>query len=163
MAAKSEQLQIRVSRVQKTALRRYARKAGMDVSAYVLMRALPSSRERLEAVLSSLRNDESDRYVLAELHDLLQSFTRAEFVEAVSDLEVGGLDSFLENYVAAMVELAASRRGVVPPAWVRDIGPLKHPYFEGGLRSLRPHLLRVSPVAFRKRNIFIDATLGDRV
>jgi hypothetical protein len=28
---------------------------------------------------------------------------------------------------------------------------------------LRAHLLRVSPTAFRRRNLFVDATVGDRV
>ncbi len=69
--AKSHQLQIRVSAGQKAALRRQARRAGLDMSTYVLARALPA--------------------------------------------------------------------------------------------RLRTYLLRSSPVAFKRRNLFVDATVGDRV
>jgi len=37
------------------------------------------------------------------------------------------------------------------------------PWFAVPFPSLRPYLLRVSPVAFKRRNIFIDSTVGDRV
>lgn len=63
-----------------------------------------------------------------------------------------------------MVELAAHRRDVPPPAWVRDIKPLeREPHFATSLPGLRLHLLRTSPVPFKRRNIFIDSSIGDRV
>jgi hypothetical protein len=40
---------------------------------------------------------------------------------------------------------------------------LPQPVFGSELKALRLHLLTNSPPAFRRRNIFIDATLGDRV
>jgi hypothetical protein len=36
------------------------------------------------------------------------------------------------------------------------------PFFATRLKSLRPHLLRTTPVAFRRRNIFADSTIGAR-
>ncbi len=163
MAPKSEQVQIRVSPAQKAALKRYARIAGLEVSAYVILKALPPVRERMERIVKALSRDGRDRHALADLNDLLGRLTRAEFVDAVTNVDVNALSPFLGNYVAAMVELTASRKGVPPPRWARHIKPLAEPHFEGGLDRLRPYLIRVSPVAFRRRNIFVDATIGDRV
>ena len=62
-----------------------------------------------------------------------------------------------------MVEYACARAGTPPPAWAGAIAPLAEPVFGSGLTSLRLHLLTRSPAPFRRRNIFIDATVGDRV
>ena len=62
-----------------------------------------------------------------------------------------------------MVEQAASHKGLAPPPWIVRVPPLDEPYFGTDLKSLRLYLLTHSPPPFRRRNIFIDATLGDRV
>jgi hypothetical protein len=62
-----------------------------------------------------------------------------------------------------MVELAAKLKNVAPPLWTRQIAPLDKPYFGSDLSSLRLYLLTNAPPVFRRRNIFIDASLGDRV
>jgi len=67
------------------------------------------------------------------------------------------------NYVTAMVELAAHRVGVLPPLWTSGVKPLDAPVFIDPSLDLRPHLLISSPPPFRRRNIFIDSSLGDRV
>jgi len=99
-------------------------------------------------------------FVLAELNDLLTEAAgdQLELLEApmVSD-------AYLANYVAAMVELAAHRREVCPPSWTSNIAPLREPVFAAPWLSLRAHLLLESPVPFRRRNIFIDSSLGARV
>ncbi|HUF72693.1 MAG TPA: hypothetical protein VMR74_07335 [Gammaproteobacteria bacterium] len=163
MTAKSQQLQIRVTPAQKAALKRLARRAGVDVSSYVLLRALPSVRAQIVSLVSALRRDEDRRYALAELNDLLSGLAPAEFQDAVADLGLDRLDPLVQNYVAAMVEEAAGRKGEAPPRWARDIEPLDEPYFAIPFPGLRPHLLRASPVAFKRRNIFVDSTVGDRV
>jgi uncharacterized protein (DUF1778 family) len=163
MAAKSAQLQIRVSAAEKAALKRAARRAGLDVSRYVLSRVLPPARARLVETLAALRHGEDHRFVLAEINDLLSGLAPAAFTEAVAGLDVRLLSPFLQNYLSAMVEHAASQKGQVPPAWARDVEPLDDPVFAVPFARLRPHLLRTAPVAFKRRNIFIDATVGDRV
>jgi len=40
---------------------------------------------------------------------------------------------------------------------------LAEPWFATTLQSLRLHLLRVAPAAFRRRNLFVDAGAGGRV
>jgi hypothetical protein len=72
-------------------------------------------------------------------------------------------DAYVTNYVAAMVELAVHLRGVYPPSWTAEIAPLPEPVFFLPWQSLRAHLLLESPVPFRRRNIFIDSSIGARV
>jgi hypothetical protein len=73
------------------------------------------------------------------------------------------LEPYVANYVAAMVETAAHRAAVAAPVWTAEIAPLATPVFGSPLPALRMHLLVRAPPAFRRRNIFIDATIGDRV
>jgi uncharacterized protein (DUF1778 family) len=163
VTTKTEQLQIRVTPRQKAMLRRRARAAGLDLSTFVLTRALPPEDERLKAIVRALRDEATRRFALAELNDFLHACPGAGFAEAVEHLDVGGLTPYLQNYVAAMIEQAAHQKGVAPPEWTRDIAPLDLPRFTTPLASLRAHLLRASPVPFKRRNIFVDATVGDRV
>ena len=163
MPAKTEQLQIRVSPAQKTALKRRARAAGMDVSTFVLARALPAERNRMAGLVAQLADGEDHRFALAELHNALVECVPLEFAEGVAALPVGRLSPHLANYVAAMVEQAAAQKGVSPPSWVRDVEPLEAPHFATDMPALRTHLLASSPVPFKRRNIFVDSTIGARV
>jgi len=163
MASKSQHLQIRVTPRQKATLKRLATAAGQDISSYVLSRALPPARLRFEELLSLLGEAAEHRYVLAELNDFLTALAPAELPEAVEHADLARLSPFLKNYVAAMVEQASHLKGVPSPAWTARVAPLAAPYFAAPLTSLRLHLLRVSPVPFKRRNIFVDAALGARV
>lgn len=163
MAARTLQLQIRVTPREKALLRRLASAAGLDVSAYVLARALPDESDRFSLLLRALRSDADRRYALAEINDFLTGCAPLEFAGAVADADVSALPPWLQNYVAAMVELAADAKQVAPPAWVREIEPLDRPHFATSLESLLPHLLRSAPVPFKRRNIFVDSSLGARV
>lgn len=167
MSTKSSQIQIRVSAREKAALQAFARSAGQSVSAYVLSRALPSAGLRFAELVRALGEEGADprrrRFALAELNDLLTGLASMELQEAVRGADLRGLSPYLRNYVAAMVELASKRSGVAPPSWTREVPPLEDPVFAADLPGLRLHLLRSTPVAFKRRNIFIDATIGDRV
>lgn len=161
-SAKTQQLQIRVTAGEKRAIQRAAQRAALDMSSYVLSRvlSLPAMQFRT-AMAAVLRADE--RLALAELNSLLSSWTAAELADAVAQAPSGQLTRYVANYIAAMVETACARRCVAVPAWVRSVAALKEPVFGSSLFSLRLHLLSNSPAAFRRRNIFIDSTLGDRV
>ena len=122
------------------------------------------ARLRFEELLGTLITVTEHRFVLAELNDRLSVLTPADLREAMAQAAVNELSPFLQNYVAAMVEHASYMKGVSAPAWTSRIAPLERPWFASTLKSLRMHLLRSSsPVAFRRRNIFIDATIGARV
>jgi hypothetical protein len=161
-SVKSEQLQLRVSRREKSAIQRAAAQAGMDMSAYVLGRALPPSAERFRDCAAACAG-EAPSYALAELNSLLSGLTAGELRDAVSASPPTGLTPFLSNYITAMVERACMQRGIAAPAWTRTVAPLTEPVFGSALESLRLHLLTHSPPPFRFRNIFIDASLGEQV
>lgn len=133
------------------------------MSSYVLSRALPDAGLRFRRLLEGLRDGEPSRFVLAELNDFLSGLGAGELRGAVEHADLAGLTPYLRNYVAAMVELTAHRLDVPPPAWVRDVEPLETPHFGAPLKNLRLHLLRAAPVPFKRRNIFIDSSIGDRV
>jgi hypothetical protein len=162
-AAKHSQLQIRVSKAEKHAIRRAAERAGMDMSAYVLSRVLPAAAREFEVSVKALTGPEPPSFALAELNSLLSRFTAAELREAIAAGSPLKLPPFLANYVAAMVEAACARRAIALPAWTAAIAPLEEPAFGSPLARLRLHLLTHSPAPFRRRNIFIDSSLGERV
>jgi hypothetical protein len=163
MRGKTAQIQIRVTPAQKADLGRRARAAGTDLSAWVLGRLLPDGRTRFMELLRALEREPRSSFVLAELHDLLISAGRADFLATVETLPSGKLDSISANQVAAMVETRAARLGIRPPSWVSSVRPLREPWFPTTLQSLRLHLLCNSPAAFRCRNLFVDSVVGDRV
>ena len=113
--------------------------------------------------MSRLRHDADRRYVLAELNALLAALSATELAETVADVELRDVSDLMANYVAAMVEHAAARKAVAAPGWTRMQLGLEEPYFATELKSLRPGLLRASPVAFKRRNIFVDSSVGDSV
>jgi hypothetical protein len=99
-------------------------------------------------------------YPLAELNDLLTA-APADEIEKLPPPSIA--DPYRLNYVTAMVEVAAHRANVVPPIWTASVKPLDTPVFVDPSLKLRAHLLTASPPPFRRRNIFIDSSIGDRV
>ena len=159
---KSGQLQIRVSPDQKAAICRAARRTGLGMSAYVLARLLPAPARRFQELTGACADSRDARFALAELNVWLASLAARELQEAVAS-PPPRLTPYLANYVAAMTELACANNGVAPPSWLRATPPLAEPVFGSALMSLRLYLLTHSPAPFRRRNIFIDASVGSRV
>ena len=102
-------------------------------------------------------------YTFAELQDWFHRLTGGEFIWAVRHAPEAPLPPFEANYLAATVEHAAAIKGVDPPRWTATVEPLDAPWFASSLRSLRLHLLTHSPPPFRRRNLFIDSSVGQRV
>ena len=161
--AKTSHLQIRLTNGQKTAIQAAARRAGIDMSAYVLGRVLPANSVRFDQCVAACAASSAPSYALAELNSFLAALTPQEFRDAVARPPSVRLAPFVANYVAAMVEYGCAGCGIAVPAWTREIRPLPEPVFGTALQSLRLHLLTHCPAPFRARNIFIDATLGDQV
>ncbi len=103
METKTHHVQIRVTAREKSALKRLASRSGLDLSSYVLGRALPSQRLRFEKILRALtdateRRDTADgRFALAELNDFLAALSPGEFADAVADADVRSLDLLIAN------------------------------------------------------------------
>ena len=161
--AKTSQLQIRVAPAQKAELARRARAEGMDLSSWVLSRLLPQNRLRFVELVRTLAREPGSNFVLAAIHDFLESLGRGDFKTALEVLPPNKLELVSANQLAAMVETRAARLHVRPPQWASEIAPLEQPWFPTTLLSLRLHLLCNAPAAFRCRNLFVDSTLGARV
>ena len=161
--AKSEQLQIRLSRQEKAAIQRAASRAGMDMSGYVLSRVLSAPAAQFRACMEQCARAQSPRFALAELNSVLAAFSAGELRDAIAAPPPPGLTPFVLNYITAMVEYTCAKGSVALPAWTRAVTPLPDPVFGTALQSLRLHLLTRSPPPFRARNIFIDASVGERV
>jgi len=160
---KSEQLQIRITPEQKARLKVAAAAENMSVSEWVLSALFAPDEEQFQAYLTRLARGENHKIVLADLSDFLAALEPTAFQACVGSPPSLALSPFLANYVAAMVEVAAHQKSQDPPPWTRSIPPLSEPYFGAPLKSLRLYLLASSPPPFRRRNIFIDASVGERV
>ena len=163
MPRKTAQLQIRVSPEQKRTLKRLAADASMDMSSWVLDRVLPKVEERFQELVAAIASADDRTFALAELADFLRPLPSGEFQRAVAFAPRTRLDPPTLNHVAGTIELAAERRGIQAPDWTRDVPIPATPTFGSSLASVRLHLLTRAPVALRRRNLFMDASLDERV
>lgn len=163
---KTDHIQLRVSAAEKRAIRAAAGRAGMDMSEWILARVLPRGTQLMTTKVQALARcsgANEQAFALADLHDLLADLPRRELLEVLEAPLGQQLTPFAANYLAAMIELRCHQERVVPPAWVGRIPALDEPYFSTALIGLRPYLLKVSPPPFKRRNLFIDTSLGGRV
>lgn len=160
---KTEQLQIRLTSQEKTLIRQAASRAGKDISSYVLDRVIAVPQEHFQQLLTNLAQERNSSLEFADLNDYLTGLAKHEFTSAVEEAPQAKLSPYHLNYVAAMVEHAAHLKDICPPPWVFDIAPLEIPVFGTELQSLRVYLLTHSLIPFRRRNIFIDSSIGARV
>ena len=163
MGTKSSQLQIRVSPAQKAAIRRLAEAAGKTVSVYVLEEVLPSTHVEFNRLAVAISGSTNLANALSDLECHLSALSPDEFLPAVSRPELEALSPLLQNYVAATVEQAAERKRLDPPTWTRTIAPLAQPHFGWDMRGLRPHLMRVTPLTFKRRNVFLGVAGDERL
>ena len=162
--SKSRQLQIRISAEDQALIRARAASAGMDVSKWVLHQVLPPVEREFQALCRELESRPDARpFTFAEFQDWFQRLTGSEFMRAVRHAPEARLPVFEANYLAAMVEHAAAIKGVGPPRWTIGVEALDSPWFASSLKSLRLYLLTHSPPPFRRRNLFIDSSIGQRV
>jgi len=67
-------------------------------------------------------------------------------------------------YWAATVETLCREAGLKPPEWTESPRCFLHrPWFAGALENLKAILLAESPVAFRRRNLFVSSDALVRV
>ena len=103
------------------------------------------------------------------LGNLLDDFrchctTPEEKLALVADLPELTGEPETDAYLAAMVESLCREASLNPPPWTESPSTyLPRPWFAGGLESLKAILLAETPVAFRRRNLFISANALHRV
>jgi hypothetical protein len=170
---KEELIQIRISKNDKMRLVSLARVSRMTLTAWIESRILPTSLldEWMDLYQETAPDRESKRDItaqLARLNDLLMKLHEADFRQAIAvaprfkesaDME----NKLLFRYISAMIDQACKMRGIEPPSWMDDRPVIEPPFFSSNLSSLRLYLLLAAPVAFRKKSIFVDTTLGGRV
>jgi hypothetical protein len=163
--AKTSQLQIRITPAQKHELQRRAYQAGLSLSAWALAQLLPKAQTQFQSLTHELASADAgaESFALAALHDYLAREPDATLVKATAEAPNAKLSPFAYAYLAAMVEYTLVGRRIPLPTWVQHAGALDEPYFASSLLGLRVHLLTTSPAAFRRRNLFVDATVGSRV
>ena len=161
--SKSLQLQIRVSPREKETIARYAKMTKMGMSEWILSKVLPPGQRAFQGLLAQLNAASNPKYILAQIHDMLNAAGGDEFELMVTQPPGAALADYLANYVAAMIEYTAVQKGRKAPSWTRQVPPLEVPVFGSDFKSLRLYLLTHSPPPFRRRNIFIDAAVGQRV
>jgi hypothetical protein len=162
-ASKTGQLQIRVTARQKAAIQAAARRAGLDMTAFVLARTLPDPAARAHALFERMNSDATRKLALAEFSSWLNELSGLELEQAVQQSPATSLPPELRNYLAAMIESVCARERIAVPEWTAHIKPLRHPHFASELLGLRLHLLTKSPPAFRRRNLFVDTSVGGQV
>lgn len=164
MPAKSTWLQIRVTPAEKSSIRAAAEAAGMDLSAYVLAKSLPSKPPEFDSLIAWMLASPDSHVPFAECVDYLQTLPAARGVElARKPQRFDELPLHRQNLVCAWVEHRAALWGVRSPAWVLGVPALDRPYFGTELINLRPWLFLVSPTVYRRRNIFVERGLGWRL
>jgi hypothetical protein len=159
---KDTQLQIRLTTAQKRLIEKQAHQAGSSVSEWVLNQLIATRGQPFQDCLAELQSDGDEQPIWAALHDLLENLRPGDFETSLPAPTVT-LNARQANIVAAMVEYASRRKGISPPSWTVNIRPLDNPYFGSSLISLRPYLLVHAPVEFKRRNLFVDASIGERV
>ena len=161
---KTHQIQTHVSAEDKARIRARAARAGMDVSTWVLQQVLPPVEGEFQALCRELASRPDARsFTFAGFQDWFNRLTGGEFMRAVRHAPETRLPPFEANFLTATVEHAAAIKGVDPPRWTATVEPLDAPWFATSLKSLRLHLLTHSPPPFRRRNLFIDSSVGQRV
>ena len=92
------------------------------------------------------------------LREFLDSFyANPETRQTAIDQPPEHLDALRDAYFAAVGEHLARCYHLEIPAWAETGGlDLEHPFFAGGLESLKARLFVESPTAFRRRMLFVS-------
>lgn len=92
-----------------------------------------------------------------KLRSLVQDLARVNFDFSVTPRPTTA-DPLLLVITASLVELLALRQNQAPPAWTKDIGALKEPFFmlesAASMKRLRMLCETQSPEPMRKRRLY---------
>jgi len=99
------------------------------------------------------------------LREFLDEFYAADRRRRLAALapEPVRLSPIHDAYLAAVAEHLSLEYSLEVPGWSEDPGRvLDRPFFAGGMEGLKALLLVESPLAFRRRNIFVSHDALDR-
>lgn len=111
--------------------------------------------------------NEVSRRVLSgdqEFSDALAEFLDTFYLGTEEDREIGirgrpmPIDAVSDAYLSATAEHLALQYGLEVPEWSYNQGhSLRKPQFFGGFESLKAILIAESPLAFRRRMLFVSS------
>lgn len=116
------------------------------------------------AEIAHRANQGSQRFdpAVREFLDSWQGMTRQERERALAE-EPEAVGKMHDAYLGALAEHMALSDRIDTPAWTEGASRfLEQPFFSGGLESLKATLLVESPLAFRRRLIFLSANALSR-
>jgi hypothetical protein len=92
------------------------------------------------------------------LHEFLDSFyANSNSRQAALEDRPTSIDALHDAYIAAVAEHLARLHRLSIPEWTETHGNgLHEPFFAGGLESLKGALFVESPLAFRRRLLFVS-------
>ncbi len=96
------------------------------------------------------------------LMDFVQDFERQKNADMIQE-PIADDHKPLDALLASTVEAMCLKHDIPLPLWIYKIKPLKEPYFVSGIENLKAITLVESPIAFRKRNVFVLKNFLDRV
>lgn len=89
------------------------------------------------------------------LFDFADAFRRARRPDLVRDPPPPLRSERLDAIVAGTVEALCAEACIPAPPWCLAVPPLAEPWFVAGVENLKASALVESPVAFRRRNVFV--------
>ena len=124
----------------------------------------PNQHRRPESLCEVAERAASGQPFDPVLREFLDEFyTHPDSREAMIVDEPRSVGLLQDAYLAAVAEHLAERWRLRCPDWVNEGHRFLHrPFFASGLESLKATLLVESPVAFRRRMIFVGADVLSR-
>lgn len=120
--------------------------------------------QTIAGVAERVREGEDLRFAVRELLDEFALRGRDDLRAAALADEPIGADAHVDAYLGALAEHLARSYGLPVPSWaLSQSRTLDHMWFPGVASGFRPTALRESPVAFRRRGIFIARGALSRV
>jgi hypothetical protein len=117
-----------------------------------------TARPRTLAEAARIAREEPGLLDLVVAEFLDEFYAHPESRQAAIDAEPVGIGRVEDAWLAAVAEHLARRWHLRIPDWVEAPHRfLSEPHFAGGLESLKAILLAESPLAFRRRLIFVEA------
>jgi DNA-binding XRE family transcriptional regulator len=96
------------------------------------------------------------------LFDFVDAFRRTRNFALLATPPESELETRLQVLLAAVVEQLSQESGLTPPLWLDATPVLPEPWFVAGIENLKAMALIESPLAFRKRGIFVLSNFLDR-
>lgn len=120
--------------------------------------------QTVATVAERVHAGEDLRFAVRELLDEFSMRSRDALRERALADEPRTVDPHVDAYLGALAEHLARTHGLDVPSWtLQQRRTLDHMWFPGVSPGFRPTALRESPVAFRRRGIFIAAGALTRV